>query len=123
MAKKRKKKPAHLVFALLDASSDAVECRAASLLVIQDRSGCKHDALPDPAVSPTPAAGEASDTRYSKLLRTDLHMSPIVIKALAPQFSKIARRYKASASISQAKCSALVTVADAVVLVTTAAGL
>lgn len=112
----------HVTMALLAPDSQEVQCRAGCLHEIQQASNCTSDKLPDPEISPTPKPGEPSDKRYKTLLRSGLHMSPLLIKSLADGFSHVAQVYKPSANVTQAQCAKLLTVAEAVVLVSKAAG-
>lgn len=110
----------HITMALLAPPSPIVQCRAAALTALQHTSGCRPDELPNPISDPK---AENHDKRYDSLLRSDLLMSPLLVKTLAPQFSAIARKFNSSATVTQAQCGKLSTVADAAILVTKAAGL
>jgi hypothetical protein len=112
----------HITTALLSSDSSEVQCRAGCLHEIQQASNCTSDQLPDPVISPTPKPGDPNDNRYKTLLRSGLHMSPLLIKSLAEGFTLVAQVYKPSANITQAQCAKLTTVADAVLLVAGAAG-
>jgi hypothetical protein len=110
----------HLTMAMLDPTTPVVKCRAATLTALQHTSGCSPNELPDPEDDPS---SDDHDARYDSLLRTDLKMSPLLLKTLAPQFSAIARVFKPTATVTQGQCVALRTVTDAVALVRKAAGL
>jgi hypothetical protein len=105
------------------ADSPVVQCRAATLAVLQHASDCAPGTLPDPHIAPTPRPGEPKDDKYDLFLRSDLNLSAVRLKQLAPEFSGVARTYKPAASVTQAQCGNLETVGDAVTLVTKAAGL
>jgi hypothetical protein len=112
----------HITTALLAPDSLEVQCRAGCLQEIQQASNCTSDKLPDPAISPAPKPGEPEDRRYRTLLRSGLHMSPLLIKSLAEGLTLVAQVYNPSARITQGQCAQLMTVADAVLLVIKAAG-
>jgi|ERR1043166_8104217 hypothetical protein len=98
-----------------------VECRADTIDVIRQVSGCDPGKLPDPSTSPS---ADPTDDRYRASLRLDLLLAPAQIRSFAEPFSQIARKFTPTAkSISGDACQALDTVADACTLVTRTAGL